>query len=305
METRAHHVLIGLFTVTMVIAALFFGWWLSRAHTMQDHRDYAIVFKESVTGLAEGAAVRYSGIKVGSVTELMLDPADPRRVIAHVRLRADTPVRIDTHAKLAMSGVTGLATIQLGGGSPDSPPLTAKPGQLPTIVADLSPLSKLLASGEDILANVNHMVVRTSELLSEENMHRISRTLDHLDQTAGAIAAQREDIRELLRQLAESGRNANAALQQAEQLLRQTNGLLDNQGRASLAALERATTTIDRLLQDNRQSLESGMQGMSELGPAVRELRQTLEALRRVTRRFGDNPSGYLLGREKSREFAP
>jgi phospholipid/cholesterol/gamma-HCH transport system substrate-binding protein len=305
METRAHHVLIGLFTVTMVIAALFFGWWLSRAHTMQDHRDYAIVFNESVTGLAEGAAVRYSGIKVGSVTELMLDPADPRRVIAHVRLRADTPVRADTHAKLAMSGVTGLATIQLGGGSPDSPPLAAKPGQLPTIVADLSPLSKLLASGEDILANVNQMVVRTSELLSEENVRRIARTLDHIDQTAGAIAAQREDIRELLRQLAEAGRNANAALQQAEQLLRQTNGLLDNQGRASLAALERTTTTIDRLLQDNRQSLESGMQGMGELGPAVRELRQTLEALRLVTRRFGDNPSGYLLGREKSREFAP
>jgi phospholipid/cholesterol/gamma-HCH transport system substrate-binding protein len=305
METRAHHVLIGIFTVLTVIGALLFSLWLSRAHTTRAYRDYAIVFKESVTGLAEGAAVRYSGIKVGTVTSLMLDPVDPRRVIAHVRLQADTPVRMDTHAKLALSGITGLATIQLGGGAPGSPPLTAKPGQLPTIVAELSPLARLLSSGEDILSNVNQMVVRTSRLLSDENMARVNRTLEHLDQATGAIAEQREDIRQLLPQLAAAGRNANAALQQAEQLLRQTNGLLDDQGRASLAALARTTTTIDRLLQDNRQSLESGMQGMGELGPAIRELRQTLEALRQITRRFGDNPSGYLLGRDKLKEFAP
>lgn len=305
METRAHHVLIGIFTVLTVIGALLFSLWLSRAHTTRAYRDYAIVFKESVTGLSEGAAVRYSGIKVGTVTSLMLDPADPRRVIARVRLQADTPVRADTHAKLALSGVTGLATIQLGGGSPNSPPLTAKPGQLPTIVAELSPLAKLLSSGEDILSNVNQMVVRTSRLLSDENMARVNRTLEHIDQATGAIADQREEIRQLLQQLADASRNANSALKQASQLMQQTNGLLDNQARASLTALEHTTTTIDRLLQDNRQALASGMQGMGELGPAVRELRQTLETMRQITRRFGDNPSGYLLGRDKPKEFAP
>jgi len=305
METRAHHVLIGLFTVLAIIAGLVFGLWLSRSSHTQAYRNYEIVFKESVTGLSEGAAVRYSGIKVGSVTKLMLDPHDPRRVIARVQINADAPVRTDTRAKLAMSGVTGIATIQLSGGAPNSPPLQAKPGQLPIIVAELSPLAKLLASGEDIISNINQVVVNTNRLLSDENMQRVSRTLEHIDQATGAIADQREDIRLLLQQLAEASRSANTALQEAEKLMRQANGLMDTQGRASMASLERVTANLDQLLQNNHQSLESGMQGLGELGPAIRELRQTLESVRAITRRLNENPSGYLLGRDKSKEFEP
>lgn len=305
METRAHHVLIGLFTVLAIIAGLVFGLWLSRSSHTQAYRNYEIVFKESVTGLSEGAAVRYSGIKVGSVTKLMLDPHDPRRVIARVQINADAPVRTDTRAKLAMSGVTGIATIQLSGGAPNSPPLQAKPGQLPIIVAELSPLAKLLASGEDIISNINQVVVNTNRLLSDENMQRVSRTLEHIDQATGAIADQREDIRLLLQQLAEASRSANTALQEAEKLMRQANGLMDTQGRASMASLARVTANLDQLLQNNHQSLESGMQGLGELGPAIRELRQTLESVRAITRRLNENPSGYLLGRDKSKEFEP
>lgn len=305
METRAHHVLIGLFTVLAIIAGLVFGLWLSQSSHAQAYRDYEIVFKEPVTGLSEGAAVHYSGIKVGSVTKLMLDPHDPRRVIARVQINADTPVRTDTRAKLAMSGVTGIATIQLSGGAPNSPPLQAKSGQLPIIVAELSPLAKLLASGEDIISNINQMVVNTNRLLSDDNMQRVSRTLEHIDQATGAIADQREDIRLLLHQLAEASRSANTALQEAEKLMRQANGLMDTQGRASMASLERVTANLDQLLQNNHQSLESGMQGLGELGPAIRELRQTLESVRAITRRLNENPSGYLLGRDKSKEFEP
>jgi phospholipid/cholesterol/gamma-HCH transport system substrate-binding protein len=305
METRAHHVLIGLFTVLAISASLVFGLWLSRSSHTQDYRNYEIVFKEPVTGLSEGAAVRYSGIKVGAVTRLLLDPHDPRRVIARVQINADAPVRTDTRAKLAMSGVTGIATIQLSGGAPNSPPLQAKPGQLPIIVAELSPLTKLLASGEDIISSINQMVVSTNRLLSDENMQRVSRTLEHIDQATGAIADQREDIRRLLQQLAEASRSANTALQEAEKLMRQANGLMDTEGRASMASLARVTANLDQLLQNNHQSLESGMQGLGELGPAIRELRQTLEAVRAITRRLNENPSGYLLGRDKSKEFEP
>ena len=305
METRAHHVLIGLFTVLAISASLVFGLWLSRSSHTQAYHTYEIVFKESVTGLSEGAAVRYSGIKVGAVTRLLLDPHDPRRVIARVQINADAPVRTDTRAKLAMSGVTGIATIQLSGGAPNSPPLQAKPGQLPIIVAELSPLTKLLASGEDIISSINQMVVSTNRLLSDENMQRVSRTLEHIDQATGAIADQREDIRRLLQQLAEASRSANTALQEAEKLMRQANGLMDTEGRASMASLARVTANLDQLLQNNHQSLESGMQGLGELGPAIRELRQTLEAVRAITRRLNENPSGYLLGRDKSKEFEP
>ena len=312
METRAHHVLIGLFTVIVVAAALLFGLWLAKSSTDRQFAEYQIVFNEAVSGLSQGSAVQYNGIKVGDVSQLKLDPQDPRRVLARIRLGADTPVKKDTRAKLALTGVTGMAVIQLSGGSPGSPALTAPDGGLPVIVADPSPLSKLLSNGEDVMTNINDVVSRASQLMSDENVARISRTLDHLDKATGAVADQRDDIRALLSQLALASKQATATLEQTEQLARSANGLVDQQGRATLesarnamASLERSTAAIDRLLNDNRASLDGGMQGLGELGPAVRELRDAANSLRGITRKLDDNPAGFLLGRDRSKEFVP
>ncbi|GAA0701531.1 phospholipid/cholesterol/gamma-HCH transport system substrate-binding protein [Dyella sp. SG562] len=312
METRAHHVLIGLFTVIVVAAALLFGLWLAKSSTDRQFAEYQIVFNEAVSGLSQGSAVQYNGIKVGDVNQLKLDPKDPRRVLARIRLGADTPIKQDTRAKLALTGVTGMAVIQLSGGSPGSPALTAPDGGLPVIVADPSPLSKLLSNGEDVMTNINDVVSRASQLMSDENVARISRTLDHLDKATGAVADQRDDIRALLSQLALASKQATATLEQTEQLARSANGLVDQQGRATLesarnamASLERSTAAIDRLLNDNRASLDGGMQGLGELGPAVRELRDAANSLRGITRKLDDNPAGFLLGRDRSKEFVP
>ncbi|MCY1246477.1 hypothetical protein D9M68_927700 [compost metagenome] len=73
----------------------------------------------------------------------------------------------------------------------------------------------------------------------------------------------------------------------------------------TLAALQRSSEKIDRLLDSNYDSLNGGMSGLSDVGPAVRELRATLENLRRVTRRLEENPANFLLGRERTKEFQP
>jgi phospholipid/cholesterol/gamma-HCH transport system substrate-binding protein len=312
METRAHHVLIGLFTVIVVAAALLFALWLAKSSADKQFSDYQIVFNEAVSGLSTGSAVQYNGIKVGDVTQLKLDPQDPRKVLAWIRLGGDTPVRQDTHAKLALTGVTGLAVIQLSGGSPQSPPLEGKDGNLPLIVADPSPLSRILANGEDLVVNINEVVTRVSTLLSPENMDRIGRTLDHLDKATGAIADQRDDIRQLLQQLALASKHANDTLAQTDQLLHNANGLVDNQARATLdnaknamASLERSSANIDRLLSDNRAAINGGLQGFSELGPALHELRDAAGSLRSISRRLDDNPAGFLLGRDRNKEFVP
>lgn len=312
METRAHYVLIGLFTVLVVVAGLLFGLWLAKSSADRQFSEYDIVFNEAVTGLSQGGAVQYNGIKVGDVTQLKLDPKDPRRVLARIRLAGDTPVRKDTRAKLALTGVTGMAIIQLSGGSPGSEPLTAPDGGIPVITADPSPLNRLLTNGEDLMTNINEVVARASLLLSPENVGRIDRTLDHLDKATGVIADQREDLRQLLQQLAQASKQANATLAQTEQLASNANGLINNQARTTLdsaknamASLERATASIDRLLNDNRDALNGGMQGLNEIGPAVRELRDAAGSLRGISRRFDDNPAGFLLGRDRSKEFVP
>ncbi|MGF6493612.1 phospholipid/cholesterol/gamma-HCH transport system substrate-binding protein [Luteibacter sp. 621] len=312
METRAHHILIGIFTLVIVIGGLLFGVWLAKAHSDQEWNYYDVVFNEAVTGLSRGSAVQYNGIRLGDVNQLRLDPNDPRRVLARIRVSGDTPLRKDTHAKLALTGVTGVAIIQLSGGSPGSPLLVGHDGEVPIINADTSQLAKLLSNSEDLITNINQAAAHASELLSPENVHRIERTLDHLDKTTGVIADEREDIRSLIKQLDVATKQANETLAESKDLVHNANGLVQGQGKATLesaqramASLEHSMASIDRLINDNSDALNGGAASLGDLAPALRELRDTLSSLRSITRRLDENPSGYLFGREKTKEFTP
>ena len=59
------------------------------------------------------------------------------------------------------------------------------------------------------------------------------------------------------------------------------------------------------MLSHNQTALGEGLQGLSELGPAIRELRATLANLKGISQRVEANPAGYLLGREQPQEFQP
>ncbi|KPA89688.1 MULTISPECIES: MlaD family protein [Pseudomonas] len=312
METRAHHVMIGLFSVLVVLGALLFGLWLAKSSVDTAFKDYEVVFNEAVSGLSRGSPVQYSGIKVGDVLQLSLDPKDPRRVLARIRLVGDTPIKEDTRAKLALTGITGTSLIQLSGGTPQSPELKGKDGRLPEIIATPSPISRLLSDSSDLMSGINVLLHNANELFSQQNVENVSKTLDNLQQTTGAIAGQRDDIRQVLQQMTQVGKQVSGTLEQTSQLMRNANNLLDKQGTQALGSaeramqsLERSSATLDKLLASNQDSVNSGLQGLNELAPAIRELRETLSSLRTVSQRLNANPSGYLLGRDKNKEFTP
>ncbi|MGY4491440.1 MlaD family protein [Pseudomonas sp. TE3610] len=305
METRAHHVLIGLCTVLVVVGALLFGLWLAKSSVDSAFNDYEVVFNEAVTGLSRGSSVQYSGIKVGDVTELRLDPQDPRRVLARIRLAAETPVKQDTLAKLALNGITGTSIIQLSGGTPQSPELKGEKGALPVIVASPSPIARLLTNSNDLMASVNQLLSNANRLISSDNVDRFTATLEHVEQVTGVVAAQRDEIRQMISQ-------ASGTVNQAGQLMHNANGLLNQQGRQTMGSaqqamqsLQQSAATLDALLANNRDAVNSGLQGLNQLAPAIRELRDTLTALKAIAQRLQANPGGYLLGRDQNKEFEP
>ncbi|WP_339538812.1 MlaD family protein [Pseudomonas sp. RA_15y_Pfl2_54] len=305
METRAHHVLIGLFAVIVVAGALLFGLWLAKSSIDSEFKDYEVVFNEAVSGLSKGSAVQYSGIKVGDVVSLRLDPKDPRRVLARIRLGGDTPIKEDTLAKLALTGITGTSIIQLSGGTPNSPSLRGHDGKLPIIVASPSPISRLLNDSNDLMSGVTALLQNANQMFSAENVERVSKTLAHLEQTTGSINDQRGDLRQAMQQLATVGKQAGSMLEQTSLLMRNANGLLNDQGKQALKSLEQSSATINGLLSKNQNALDNGLQGLNGLAPAIRELRETLTSLRAISQRLEANPSGYLLGSDKNKEFTP
>ena len=312
METRAHHVLIGLFTVVAVGCALLFALWLGKSSMDREYSYYDIGFSQAVSGLSSGSSVEYSGIKVGDVVQLWLEPDDPRKVRARIRVYGGTPIKSDTQARLALANITGSMVIQLHGGTPESPRLKGDPDNPPLIIADPSSLSALLENGEDLMSNINNLLLSANQIFSEENTSRLSRTLEHLEQATSVLSDHRGDLAQTLQQFNQLSQQANTVMGELSSLARNANGLLDDQGRSvltsaaqSMDTLDQATARLDKLLEENEGALNNGMQGFNELGPAINELRTTLGALRRVTQRLEDNPSGFLLGRDKLQEFNP
>lgn len=305
METRAHHVLIGLFTLLVSAAALIFCLWLSKSGRDRDVDYYTIIFNEAVSGLSRGSPVQYSGIKVGDVVALSLDPADPRKVRARIRVVGNVPIKEDTGAKLALAGITGTSLIQLTNGSPQSPRLQSKNDEDPVIIAQPSPLSALLANGEDLMSNVNDVLINAKQFLAPENAQRLNQTLAHLEELTGALASQRGNLSDTLAQIGEASRQANSAMQKANQLLsNQGTGALNDMQQA-MRSLAASSKQVETLIAQNQAALNGGAQSVAEIGPAIAELRNTLASVRAISRKLESNPGGYLLGQDNLQEFQP
>lgn len=321
METRANHVLIGAFTLLVLVFAMLFALWIGKATLEREWSWYVVVFTEAVSGLTVGGAVQYNGIQVGEVRRLALDPEDPSKVLATIRVAASTPVKTDTVAKLTFTGLTGVSLIQLSGGSREAPLLLPGPdGSVPLIHAETSALQKLLASSEDIATTASKVMLRLNDLFDEENTRRIAATLENLEAATGTLAESKEEIRTLLAEAADAARNLNQTLANADRAINRIDGAvvrLDQDVlrelpetmqhvKQTLANLEAVAKNADMLLADNRESLTTfSQQGLPQVGPALDELRRLLRDLRRVTGRLEENPARFLLGGEPAPEFDP
>jgi len=307
METRANHVLIGLFTIAVTLMAVFFALWAANYTSNRNWDEYDVFFKEAVTGLGTGGIVQYNGINVGEVRRLTLDPKDPRRVIARIRLQADTPVKIDTKAKLAFIGLTGVAQIQLSGGLPESPRLLPTPDRkVPIIATQPSALQNIAEAANDI-------VERLRTILSDQNIDRISGTLDDIHQISSTVAGQKDDVAALIKNLRETSVQLNNTLVKAQgsldtidkSVVQNLPQLMDKLDR-TLASLESASKNANGVIADNRESIANFSQnGLGQVGPTLVELRGLIRDLRRITSRLDRNPSGYVTGRNRPEEFDP
>jgi phospholipid/cholesterol/gamma-HCH transport system substrate-binding protein len=167
METRANYLLIGVFTLAVIFGAFGFVWWFERVGDASSRASYEVVYDGSVSGLRKGSAVNFNGIRVGEVYGLTLDAGDPHRVIAHIGIGANTPIRADTKAGLEFQGLTGIASVTLTGGKTDAPKLVAEGGKLPRIVADPSQMQDLMQAARALVARIDKMVAENEQKVDE------------------------------------------------------------------------------------------------------------------------------------------
>lgn len=309
MEPKAHHLVIGLFTVAVFAAALLFALWLGKSNTDRDWAWYEIGFDYAVSGLSKGNPVQYSGVGIGEVVDLYLDPENPSHVRALVRVYDDVNIRENSRVSLVLANITGSMSVRFQGGTLDSPVLEGPRDDPPLIMAEPSVFTSILDNGEALMSKADRLLTNANALFSEQNSDNLTVILANTRAATEALLAHRGELEQLMERMNDASVRAAQAAAKVDRFADNADRFLQNEGQETFAALNTAiasiqatATRIDLLTANNEGALNEGLRGLGELSPALRELRSTLRNLNHFTRQLEDNPSSTIWGRETMQE---
>ncbi|MGA6829336.1 MlaD family protein [Nitrospira sp. NS4] len=311
MEPKVNYLIVGSFVALLGAVILAGVLWLGKTDYRGVYERYEAYMRESVAGLSVDSTVKYRGVDVGRVREIALSPDNPEEVRLTLDIARGTPIKTDTIAVLQTQGLTGLATINLTGGSREAPPLQALEGQrYPVIQTGPSlffrldeAMSRLLSEKglTKLLVDLDTVARGAAEVLDEENRTALKRTIKDLSDVAQTVAAHKAQLERGLDGAAESADNlvkVTATLnEQAPVLLARIN--------KSAAALHTLTEdlaqtskAVGRVVNEARPELEQfSRQTLPETGLLITELRQLAGTLSRVARDLEREPNSLVFGR--------
>ena len=292
MEPKVSYVVVGAFVAVFGAMLIVIVLWLVRGGPQKTYRSYYAYFGESVSGLTENSVVRYKGINVGRVRNMRLDPENPETVRLVLDIAEGTPIKEDTIASLAPQGLTGLAFVELGGGTRDSPPLTSSPGQ-PYPVIKIKPSLPLDQAAATLMTNLNEIVSSLKELTDKESRAAIRQTMVNLADLTAALKQREKELDKLFSSTDRTLENTREATEKLPALISrvtETAAAFENMAQQ----IARTGKSVDSLVAGSQQDVH---QTLSEAGLLIVELRQLTEGLQRLAQQVEQNPRSLLFGR--------
>ena len=296
METRANYAVVGVFVLAFMGALLAAALWFARAQIGASFAEYDVFFRDSVTGLAVGAPVRFNGIQAGRVTDIRVDPHDFHFVRVTLEVRPDIPVREDSVASMQSQGLTGVPYIEITGGRADSRPLEAAPGQRAVIASTRGGLNQAIASAPQLLDRVAQTLDRVNDVLGEANRASLNQTLGNVKRITGAVAAKSDDIGAIMDNAAVLTRDLHQTLAGLDRGIGQLTGVLA-QANTTLQRVSALAESAGGVLTDVRPGVRGFSQtGFTELTQLLIEARQLVANWNRVAEQIQRDPERLLFG---------
>lgn len=308
METRASYVVVGTFVLALIAAAFGVVIFLTRTSFEDTPKTYMSYFTGSVTGLQIGSPVRYRGVPVGTVNDIRIDPTDVERVRVMMDIVHGTPIKTDTNSTLGLQGITGVAYIELTGGTRESEPLTAlDDGQVPVIPSKKSGIQQVLASAPELLERAVAISERLALILDDRNVQSVSDTLANLSKLTGTLANSSGQIERLI---ADSQTTFTALREAADGVTELTGGLNSKIGplatgaqdvvtdvQKTVRSFNRIASQLELVVDENRDSIRDfSSGGLYELSQFIAEGRVLISALTRLSGLIERDPARFFFG---------
>ena len=295
-----NYTLVGAFVLALGAVLIAVVLWLASGGAFQKKYDlYHAIEDESVAGLNLNAPVKHNGVDVGKVRDIRLDPANPERVILLLAIERGSPIKEDTVAVLKTQGLTGIAYVELSGGTRDAPTLGIIAGNPYPVIRTKPSLSARL---ENVLTSVLAKLDSTSNsinaILGEDNRAALKSALADIAIVARTVAARKDAL--------------DASLIQAEKTLKNT-ATASAQIAPVIDRIGRSAAAIEKMGNDFSQTSASATKAVDVVGADISrftantlpELQQLLAelgalttSLRRVSEQTERDPRGLLFGRK-------
>lgn len=297
MDTKINYALVGLFTLLLGAALIILIVWLSAVPTAKNYKTYLAYMHESVAGLNVNAAVKYLGVDVGRVEAIELDKTNPERVRLTLAIAQEAPVKEDTIAVLASNGLTGIAHIELTGGTGESPPLKVKEGQRypvietgPSLLVRLdTALTRLLTELTGAAHNLSLIAQSVNPELIKQTQQTLAETLKNTEQLTAYLANQASRL--------EAGVNDLITILDQGAKASQQIPVLVKQATSSLRPIGKAAAELEALLQEGQQGVQLFTQStLPRIDQLLGNFDQIIRNLERFSEQVERNPRTLLFG---------
>ncbi len=323
MRSKTSYTLVGLFVILLGGGLVTTVVWLIGSSTDKAYDTYVAYMRESVWGLSPNSTVSYRGVNVGRVIDISLDGDNPERVRLLMNIERGTPIREDTVAILSTQGLTGIAHVELTGGSRDSPPLGAEPGQRyreiqtgPSLFVRVDTAVTILTDElSESAARLSEVARRLESTLDEDNRRALAATLANVETVTSVLVERRDEIGKSVASLSSTLRNTATASRDVPKLVSEARTMVSTADRAlgsfdavaaradeTLARLDEVATELNTLVKGTRTDMQLFTRNTpADVDGLITELRALSQALQRVTRELEQDPAMLVFGRSGAR----
>lgn len=292
MESRVNYTAVGIFIILFTVATVAFAFWLGKYNQDErQYRRYKVYITESVSGLSPEAAVKFHGVDVGKVETIQINPRNSEEVELVLKIKKETPIKTDSTAVLKFYGITGLAFIEIIGGSRTATLLANGDDAIPIIPTSPSLIQRLDESLSNVASKLSSTLDRADRVLSDQNIENVTASLEHLRSLTAQIDAYQNDIHKLIAQTNALEHNATDslyAMKEAAGSVKQTsanfNTMVQTKMAKTLESLESTSKQSHSLIQKLENTLERGDYDLRTIAaPSGNEISTLLEQTRLLT----------------------
>lgn len=177
MEYKREEIKAGLMVVISFVILIGFIVLISGLNVLQTTKIYSVRFQHNY-GIVVGSVVRYAGMEVGKVADILIPENDNTKIEFQITVDEKIPIKIDSEAFISSIGILGDYYVEITAGSLNKP-LLPSGSQIKS--RDATQIMQLTEPIEDVSFKLQELIDRMNKLVDEQSQYHIASIIAHLD----------------------------------------------------------------------------------------------------------------------------